>query len=61
MTGLTKATYSYQWMAGWTDIPGATGSSYTLTADDEGLTIQVWVGFTDDAGHPGSADQRGHG
>ena len=49
--GLTKATYSYQWMAGWTDIPGATGSSYTLTEDDEGLTIQVWVGFTDDAGN----------
>ncbi len=49
--GLTKATYSYQWMAGWTDIPGATGASYTLTADDEGLTIQVWVGFIDDAGY----------
>ena len=49
--GLTKATYSYQWMAGWTDIPGATGSSYTLTEDDEGLTIRVWVGFTDDAGN----------
>ena len=48
--GLTNATYSYQWMAGWTDIPGATGSSYTLTADDEGLTIQVWVGFIDDSG-----------
>ena len=49
--GLTKATYSYQWMAGWTDIPGATRASYTLTADDEGLTIQVWVGFIDDAGY----------
>ena len=47
--GLVNATYSYQWMAGWTDIPGATGSSYTLTEDDEGLTIQVWVGFIDDA------------
>ena len=49
--GLTNSTYSYQWMAGWTDIPGATGASYTLTADDEGLTIQVWVGFIDDAGY----------
>ena len=37
-------------MAGWTDIPGATGSSYTLTEDDEGLKIQVWVGFIDDSG-----------
>ena len=48
--GLDNSTYSYQWMAGWTDIPGATGSSYTLTEDDEGLTIQVWVGFIDDSG-----------
>ncbi len=37
-------------MAGGTEIPGATGSSYTLTEDDEGLKIRVWVGFTDDAG-----------
>ena len=49
--GLTKATYSYQWMAGGTGTPGATGASYTLTEDDEGLSIQVWVGFTDDAGN----------
>ena len=49
--GLDNATYSYQWMAGGTDIPGATRSSYTLTEDDEGLSIQVWVGFTDDAGN----------
>ena len=48
--GLDNSTYSYQWMAGWTDIPGATGSSYTLTEDDEGLKIQVWVGFIDDSG-----------
>ncbi len=49
--GLTNATYSYQWLAGGTGTPGATGSSYTLTEDDEGLTIQVLVGFTDDAGN----------
>ena len=47
--GLDNATYSYQWMAGGTEIPGATGSSYTLVSDDEGKTIQVWVGFIDDA------------
>ena len=27
------------------------GSSYTLTEGDEGLTIQVWLSFTDDAGN----------
>ena len=48
--GLTNATYSYQWMADGTEIPGATRSSYTLKEDDEGLKIRVWVGFTDDAG-----------
>ena len=47
--GLDNATYSYQWMAGGTEIPGATGPSYTLVSDDEGKTIQVWVGFIDDA------------
>ncbi len=31
--------------------PGGTGASYTLTEDDEGLTIQVWVSFTDDVGN----------
>ena len=47
--GLDNATFSYQWMAGGTEIPGATGPSYTLVSDDEGKTIQVWVGFIDDA------------
>ena len=50
--GLTNVSWSYQWTAGGTDIEGATDASYTLTADEEGLTIQVWVSFTDDAGHP---------
>ena len=50
--GLENASFSYQWIAGGTDISGATGSSYTLTADEEGLAIQVWVSFTDDAGNP---------
>ena len=46
--GLTNVSYSYQWIAGGTDIEGATGSSYTLTASEQGKTIQVRVTFTDD-------------
>ena len=47
--GLTNATFGYQWIAGGSDIDGATGSSYTLTAGEQGKTIQVRVTFTDDA------------
>ena len=47
--GLTNATFEYQWIAGGSDIAGATGSSYTLTASEQGQTIQVRVTFTDDA------------
>ena len=51
--GLENASYSYQWIRndGTTDsgIQGATGSTYTLTSDDEGKTIKVRVFFTDDA------------
>ena len=53
--GLTSVSYGYQWISndGTADtyITGATGSSYTLTEDDEGLTIKVRVSFTDDAGN----------
>ena len=47
--GLTNPTYSYQWVAGGTDLGGATGSTYTLTAGEQGKTIKVRVSFTDDA------------
>ena len=47
--GLTNATFEYQWIAGGSDIAGATGSTYTLTASEQGKTIQVRVTFTDDA------------
>ena len=47
--GLTKVSYKYQWIAGGTDIPGATGSTYELTGSEQGQTIQVRVSFTDDA------------
>ncbi len=46
--GLNNVSYSYQWMAGGSDIDGATGSTYTLTASEQGQTVQVKVTFTDD-------------
>ena len=52
--GLTGATFSYQWVSydgnADTDIPGATGSTYTLVPADEGKSFRVRVSFTDDAG-----------
>ena len=49
--GLTSATFTYQWLADDTDISGATGSSYSVAAADEGKVIKVTVSFTDDAGN----------
>ena len=53
--GLGHASFSYQWMANDgstdTDIPGATGATYTLVDSDAGKTIKVRVSFTDDAGN----------
>ena len=46
--GLTNVSYRYQWIAGGSDIEGATGSSYELTSSEQGQTIQVRVSFTDD-------------
>ena len=50
--GLDNATFSYQWIAGTTNISGATGSTYTLVDDDAGLTIKVKVSFFDDKNNP---------
>ena len=47
--GLSNVQYDYQWLADDTDIAGATGSTYTLVADDMGKAISVSVSFTDDA------------
>ena len=47
--GLDDVIYRYQWIAGGTDIEGATGSSYALTSSEQGKTIQVRVTFSDDA------------
>ena len=47
--GLTNVSYRYQWIAGESDIDGATGSTYTLKAADQGKSVKVRVSFTDDA------------
>ena len=49
---LENATFSYQWLADDSDIPGATDSTYTLVSADEGKTVKVRVSFTDDEGNP---------
>ena len=49
--GLTGATFSYQWLADDTVISGATSSTYTLAAADEGKAIKVRVSFSDDRGN----------
>ena len=52
--GIANATYAWQWIANDgtsdTDISGATGATYTLTAAEAGKTIKVRVTFTDDGG-----------
>ena len=50
--GLDNVSYSYQWIAGGSDIDGATGSTYTLTYGEQGEAIQVRVSFTDDRDNP---------
>ena len=48
--GLENATFAWQWLAGDTDIEGATGETYTLTPAEVGKTLKVRATFTDDAG-----------
>ena len=47
--GLDNVSYGYQWIAGGSDIEGATGSSYELTSSEQGQATKVRVSFTDDA------------
>ena len=47
--GLTNVSYSYQWLADDANIQGATNSTYTLSDEDEGKSIEVRVSFTDAA------------
>ena len=53
--GLSGETFTYQWVSGDgttdTDIEGATGSTYTLVAADQGRSVKVRVTFTDDGGN----------
>ena len=51
--GLSGAAFTYQWLADDTAIDGATGTgtSLTLTHNEQGQTIRVRVSFTDDAGY----------
>ena len=53
--GLTRATFSYQWIrvdgVTETEIAGATGATYTLGAADVRKRIKVEVSFTDDDGY----------
>ena len=52
--GLTSVSYSYQWIrvdgTDETDITGATSSTYTLVAAEQGKKVKVRLGFTDDGG-----------
>ena len=48
--GMTNASYSYQWRRGSSPIIGATSSTYTVVAADQGHDITVFVSFTDDDG-----------
>ena len=55
--GVENASFSYQWVRHDpaantdTDIPGATGSTYTVTREDRDRAIKVRVSFTDDGGN----------
>ena len=49
--GLANAEFSYKWIRGGADIPGATGASYTAVEADLGERLKVRVEFTDDAGN----------
>ena len=55
--GMTGTVFAYQWVrrdlttSTDTDITGATGSTYTVTAEDEGKALKVRVTFIDDAGN----------
>ena len=48
--GPAEITFTHQWLAGGTNITGATGSTLFLTSSEQGQTIQLRVSFTDSAG-----------
>ena len=57
--GLTNVDYEYQWLADDTEIDGATSSTYTVRASENGKVIKVRVTFTDDAGNDESLTSDG--
>ena len=61
--GLTSATFTYQWIRvdgqNESDITGATGTTYLLTASDPGKRIKVRASFTDDDGNSESRTSDG--
>ena len=67
LDGLTSPTYSHQWVrvdadgtSNPVDIPGATSSSYTLTAADRGKKVKVRVSFNDDLGNAETLTSAAH-
>ena len=48
--GMSNARLSYQWLADYGEIRGATGVSYTATDDVVGKKLRVMVTFDDDTG-----------
>ena len=58
--GLSKVSYSYQWLSSRdTVIEGATSSTFTLQASHKDKVIKVRVTFTDDAGNEESVTSDG--
>ena len=47
--GPADITFTYQWLAGGTNIAEATNETLFLTSSEQGQTVQVRVSFTDDA------------
>ena len=51
VNGISGAEFSYQWIADGVEIEGATGESYTLSAEEDGKSVMVRVSFADDRGN----------
>ena len=49
--GISKAVFTYQWLAGGAAIGGATASTYTVVTGDVGKALSVKVAFSDDEGN----------
>ena len=63
--GMTNAVFRYQWTRRGShtdeDIEGAAGSTYEVSEEDEGRTIRVRVGFSDDRGNDEALTSAGAG